>query len=154
MQCIYYIGLDIHKKIIAFCIKDQAGQLIRQGIVSTNREELGQWATELPGPWIGAMEATIFTGWIYDFLKPYAMELKVAHPEMLKAITVAKKKNDRADAERITDLLRVDLLPECYMAPANLRELRRILRYRNHVVRNAVKVKNKISGLLMEVGAS
>ncbi|MBV5326408.1 MAG: hypothetical protein JZU65_02035 [Chlorobium sp.] len=41
------------------------------------------------------MEATIFTGWIHDFLTPFAVELKVAHPEMLKAITVAKKKNDR-----------------------------------------------------------
>jgi transposase len=59
---------------------------------------------------MGAMEATLFTGWIYDYLKPYAFELKVAHPEMLKAITAAKKKNDRADAEKLTDLLRVDLL--------------------------------------------
>ena len=153
MQSIYYIGLDIHKKIIAFCVKDFAGQLIRQGTVGANREELSQWVADLPGPWFGAMEATIFTGWIYDFLKPHALDLKVAHPEMLKAITAAKKKNDRADAERIVDLLRVDLLPECYMAPQELRELRRILRYRNHVVRNAVKMKNKISGLLMEVGA-
>ena len=37
------------------------------------------------------MEATIFTGWIYDFLRPFAVDLKVAHPEMLKAITAAKK---------------------------------------------------------------
>ena len=34
----------------------------------------------------------------YDFLKAHAIELKVAHPEMLKAITAAKK-NDRADLE-------------------------------------------------------
>jgi transposase len=73
---------------------------------------------------------------------------------MLKAITAAKKKNDRADAEKIADLLRVNLLPECYMAPVELRELRRVLRYRNMVVRTAVKMKNKISGLLMEVGAT
>ena len=37
------------------------------------------------------MEATLFTGWIYDHLLPYAAELKLAHPEMLKAITAAKK---------------------------------------------------------------
>lgn len=102
---------------------------------------------------MGAMEATIFTGWIYDFLMPHAVALKVAHPEMLKAITAAKKKNDRADFEKIADLLRVNLLPECTMMPKELRELRRILRYRNMVVRTAVKMKNKISGLLMEVGA-
>ena len=59
------------------------------------------------------MEATIFTGWIYDFLTPYAVDVKVAHPVMLKAITAAKKKNDRADAGMIADLLRVNLLPEC-----------------------------------------
>jgi transposase len=72
---------------------------------------------------------------------------------MLKAITVAKKKNDRADAEKIADLLRVKLLPECYMLPTDIRELRRVLRYRNHIVRTAVKMQNKMSGLLMEVGA-
>lgn len=73
--------------------------------------------------------------------------------KMLKAITAAKKKNDRADSERIADLLRVNLLPECHMASEEIRELRRILRYRSLIVRTAVKMKNKISGLLMEVGA-
>ena len=72
---------------------------------------------------------------------------------MLKAITAAKKKNDQADAEKITDLLRVNLLPECAMLPQEIRELRRILRYRNHLVRTAVNMHNKMSGLLMEVGA-
>jgi len=73
---------------------------------------------------------------------------------MLKAITAAKKKNDRADAEKIADLLRVNLLPECHMLSQELRELRRILRYRNMIVRTGVKMKNKISGLLMDVGAT
>ena len=50
---------------------------------------------------------------------------------MLKAITAAKRKKDRADAERIADLLGVNLLPECYMASQEIRELRRILRHRN-----------------------
>lgn len=71
---------------------------------------------------------------------------------MLKAITSAKKKNDRADAEKTADLLRVNLLPECYMLSEELRELRRMLRYRNMIVRTAVKMKNKISGLLMDTG--
>lgn len=153
MDQVYYIGLDLHKKTIAFCIKTASGSIVHEGTIAAERYALQEWTAGIPGPWIGAMEATLFTGWVYDFLTPYAQELKVAHPEMLKAITAAKKKNDRADAECIADLLRVNLLPGCYMAPAELRELRRILRYRNHVVRLAVKMKNKISGLLMEVGA-
>jgi transposase len=154
MKRYYYIGLDIHKKIIAYCVKAIDGSLIDQGKIGADRQSLEAWVKDLPGPWIGAMEATIFTGWVYDFLKPHAVALKVAHPAMLKAITVAKKKNDKADAETIADLLRVNLLPECHMLSEDIRELRRILRYRNHIVRTAVKMQNKMSGLLMEVGAS
>jgi hypothetical protein len=43
------------------------------------------------------MEATLFTGWIFDFLKPHAFKITVAHPEMLKAITAAKKKEEFCD---------------------------------------------------------
>jgi len=154
MDRFYYIGLDIHKKVIAYCIKALDGSLIDQGKIGADRLALGVWVKGLPGPWIGAMEATLFTGWVYDFLKPHAVALKVAHPAMLQAITVAKKKNDRADAEKIADLLRVNLLPECHMLSEEIRELRRILRYRNHIVRTAVKMQNKMSGLLMEVGVS
>lgn len=154
METVYYIGLDIHKKTIAYCIKDITGTVVQQGTVQASRTGLWQWLEELPGQWQGAMEATIFTGWIYDFLLPHAVALKVAHPEMLKAITAAKKKNDRSDAEKLADLLRVNLLPECVMMSEELRELRRILRYRNLIVRTAVKMKNKMSGLLQEVGAS
>lgn len=154
MERVYYIGLDIHKKIISYCVKLQDGSIVRQGEIAAERKALHQWFSELPGPWKGAMEATMFTGWVYDFLKPHALELKIAHPEMLKAITAAKKKNDRADSEKIADLLRVNLLPECYMASEEIRELRRILRYRNMIVKTSVKMKNKISGLLMEVGVT
>lgn len=154
MERLYYIGLDIHKKTISYCVKQVDGKIMQQGKLAADRKTLLKWMGGLPGPWLGAMEATLFTGWVYDFLKPYAVDLKVAHPEMLKAITAAKKKNDRADAEKIADLLRVNLLPECHMLSEELRELRRILRYRNMIVRTAVKMKNKMSGLLMEVGAT
>jgi transposase len=99
------------------------------------------------------MEATVFTGWIYDHLLPHAAALKVAHPLMLRAIAAAKKKNDRIDASKICDCLRCDFLPECYMASTAIRERRRTLRYRNLLVRQ-VQMKNKISGLLMEAGVN
>jgi transposase len=100
------------------------------------------------------MEATLFTGWIYDHLKPHAAAVKVAHPLMLRAIAAAKKKNDRIDANKICDCLRCDFLPECYLAPTEIRERRRTLRYRSLLVRQMVQMKNKIGGLLMEAGVS
>ena len=153
MNSMHYIGFDIHKKVISFCEKKLDGTVVDQGTISATRASLSKWADVRTAEWIGAMEATLFTGWIYDYLLPHALDLRVAHPAMLKAITAAKKKNDAADSEMIADLLRCNLLPECYMAPEEHRNLRRILRYRNFLVREAVKMKVKTSGLLMEVGA-
>jgi len=153
MSIMHYIGFDIHKKVISFCEKKVDGTVVNQGVICANRASLTEWAQKRTAEWVGAMEATLFTGWIYDFLLPYALELKVAHPAMLQAITAAKKKNDAADAEKIADLLRCNLLPECYMLSEEQRNLRRTLRYRNFLVREAAKMKTKTAGLLMEVGA-
>jgi transposase len=71
---------------------------------------------------------------------------------MLKAISAGKKKNDRVDAQKLADLLRCDYFPECHMAPAPLRDRRRVLRYRNMLVRQSTQTKNRIGGLLMETG--
>jgi transposase len=150
----YYIGLDVHKKTISYCIKLGGGEVHTQGVVNATRGVLDGWLKTLPQPWSAAMEATLFTGWIYDHLKPHAASLKVAHPLMLRAIAASKKKNDRVDAGKIADLLRCNLLPECYMAPVETRERRRTLRYRNLLVRQAVQMKNKLAGLLMETGVT
>jgi transposase len=150
----YYIGLDVHKRTISYCVKDGSGTIHAEGTIPATRLDLNLWMKTLPQPWTAAMEATMFTGWIYDHLKPHAAALKVAHPLMLRAIAAAKKKNDRIDASKICDCLRCDFLPECYMAPTAIRERRRTLRYRNLLVRQMVQMKIKISALLMEAGVS
>jgi transposase len=100
------------------------------------------------------MEATMFTGWLYDYLRPHAAAVKVVHPLMLRAIAAAKKKNDRIDTDKIAHCLRCDFLPECYMAPMEIRQRRRTLRYRKLLVRQNVQLKNKIAQMLMESGVS
>ena len=154
MQTMYYIGLDVHKRTISYCVKDGSGAIHAEGTIPATRCDLDRWMKTLPQPWTAAMEATVFTGWIYDHLQPHAAALKVAHPLMLRAIAAAKKKNDHIDASKICDCLRCDFLPECYMASTAIRERRRTLRYRNLLVRQMVQMKNKISGLLMEAGVN
>lgn len=152
MELMYYIGLDIHKKSIRFCVKLADGTVVREGELAANRAALDAWMSTLPRPWTAAMEATLFTSWVYEHLKPHAHAVKVANPSMLKAIAAGKHKNDRLDASKIADSLRANLLPECYMAPLQLRELRRVLRYRNLLVSQVTQTKNKVSSLLMEAG--
>ena len=154
MQPMYYIGLDVHKRKISYCVKDSSGKVYAEGSLAATRLDLDRWMKMLPQPWSAAMEATMFTGWIYDHLQPHAAVLKVAHPLMLRAIAAAKKKNDRIDAGKICDCLRCDSLPESYMVSTAIRERRRTLRYRNLLVRQMVQMKIKISSLLMEAGVS
>src|ERR1700692_150185 len=150
MNAIHYIGFDVHKKTISFCVKTAAGQIVEEDTLEAERTVLRRWAAARKRAWHGAMEATIFSAWIYDTLKPYAQQLSMGHPAKMKG----KNKSDQIDARMIADLLRCNLLPACYVLPPQLRDLRRLLRYRNLVVQQSVRMQNKMAGLLMESGTA
>ena len=65
METMYYIGLDVHKKTIDYCVKDGSGRIYAAGSIRATRLELDMWMKTLPRPRTAAMEATIFTAWIY-----------------------------------------------------------------------------------------
>src|ERR1700691_18297 len=153
MNISHYIGFDVHKKSISYCVKTADGKIVEEGTLKARRQSIEEWARKRSEPWHGAMEATLFSAWIYDTLKPFAARLQMGNPSMMKAIGAAKKKSDQLDARTIADLARCNLLPACYVAPPEMRDLRRLLRYRNLVVGQAVQMKNRMSGMLMEVGA-
>ena len=121
MNNLHYIGFDVHKKSISFCVKTGAGEILEEGVVLAQREVLRQWASARRQPWRGAMEATLFSAWFYDTLKPYGEQLEMAHPAKMKAISAGKKKSDTIDARTIADLVRCNLLPACYVATFQLR---------------------------------
>jgi transposase len=153
MNISHFIGFDVHKKSISYCVKEADGTIREEGRLQATRQVLREWAGKRTQPWHGAMEATLFSGWIYDVLQPLAARLYLVHPPFIKAIGAANNKHDRLDARKIADLVRCNLLPSCYVGPVEMRDLRRLLRYRNTVLKHAVQLKNKMSGMLMEVGA-
>ena len=152
MNTPHYIGFDVHKKTVNYCVKTADGQIVEEGKLAALRVKLREWAASRACPWQGAMEATLFSAWIYDTLQPHAEKLLMGHPAKMKAITAGKKKSDRLDARTIADLLRCNLLPACYVLSPEMRDLRRLLRYRNLVVQESVRMQNRIAGLLMETG--
>jgi transposase len=46
----YYIGLDVHKKTISYCVKDAAGGVFQEGKIGSTRRELDAWIKTLPQP--------------------------------------------------------------------------------------------------------
>jgi hypothetical protein len=68
MNSMNYVGLDVHKKSISYCVRQADGTILREGRIAATRQALDPLIGELPQPWMAGMEATMFTGWIYDHL--------------------------------------------------------------------------------------
>jgi transposase len=148
----YFVGLDVHKQVIAFCVKTAEGGIVAEGTIPATRSALDEWVQTVPGPWQGALEATMFSHWIYQHLKPHAARLQMGHAARMKAISAGKKKSDKIDARTIADLLRCNLFPECFVIAPELGALRQQMRFRRLMIEQEVMLKNKTAGLLMGAG--
>jgi hypothetical protein len=73
----YFVGLDVHKQVIAYCVKTAGGDIVSEGKIAVTRNALDQWGKTLPGPRQGGMEATLFSHWIFRHLKPHAARLEM-----------------------------------------------------------------------------
>ena len=51
MEPMYYIGLDVHKLKISYCVKDSSGKLFGEGWIPATRHDLDCWMKNLPQPW-------------------------------------------------------------------------------------------------------
>src|SRR5438309_2772651 len=89
----YYVGLDVHRQSVSYCIKQPEGTIVREGKIVAQRQALLEWVQSLSGVcWCGGLEATICSHWIYHLLRPYAADLKMAHRARLKALVASKRK--------------------------------------------------------------
>jgi transposase len=91
-----------------------------------------------------AFEAAFGWSWLAELLEDYGFEAHMVHPLRCKAIASARLKNDKVDAAILAQLLRADLLPEAWIAPAKVRQLRALLRHRISLVRLATQARNRI----------
>jgi transposase len=148
----HFVGLDVHKQVIAFCIKRADGEIVKEGTIRSTRQQLSDWVKTLPDDSITGMEATLFSHWIYYHLKSLGVDVLMGHAARMKAITAAKKKSDKIDARTIADLLRCNMFPTCFVISPELGVLRRQLRFRQLMVREQTRFKNYTAGMLMERG--
>lgn len=96
-----------------------------------------------------AIEATYGWYWAVDALLAAKFDVHLAHPYGMKALRKRKRvKTDARDAYEMANLLRLGSLPEAYIAPPELRELRELVRHRQQLVKLSTATKNGVRGLL------
>ena len=79
---------------------------------------------------------------------PFVSRVVVSNPQAKKAIAHSKVKTDKVDARVISELLRIDYLPEVWMPDSKARELRALCARRASLVSDRVRLKNRIHGVL------
>jgi len=89
---------------------------------------------------------------VYEHLESKDVDVCMAHPLKVKAIADAKIKTDKIDSEVLAHLLRSDLIPFAYVPPAEIRDLRDIVRHRAALVRVRTSIKNRIHAILTREG--
>src|SRR5438874_13550955 len=147
-----YVGIDVHRK------RSQVAVVAEDGTVQVNKnvvngsEPFLRLIGDLPSGTPVAFEAAFGWSWLADLLEDYGFEAHMVHPLRCKAIASARLKNDKVDAAILAQLLRADLLPEAWIAPLEVRQLRALLRHRISLVRLATQARNRIHAVAADHG--
>jgi transposase len=147
-----YVGIDVHRKRSQVAVVDQAGQVLVNRNVPNGVDTVLSVIGELPAGTHAAFEAAYGWGWLVELLEDYGFVPHLVHPSQCKAIASARLKNDRVDAHILAQLLRTDLLPEAWIAPPAVRQLRARLRHRIGLVRLRTLLRNRIHAILADHG--
>jgi len=125
-----YIGCDMHKKFSVFVTMDELGKLEAAVKVANDSLELSSYLKTLtPGTPV-AVEASGGWYWFVERLEEAGMEVRLVHPLEAKKRLAGRHKTDSIDAAGLAMRLRNGTLPEVWIPPANLRDLRGLLRAR------------------------
>src|SRR5262244_3072999 len=147
-----YVGIDVHRKRSQVAVIDQGGEVLANRNVPNGAEPILSVIGGLPPGTPAAFEAAYGWGWLVELLEDYGFSLHLVHPLRCKAIASARLKNDKVDAAILAQLLRADLLPEAWIAPPAVRQLRALLRHRAQLVRLRTLLRNRIHAVLADHG--
>lgn len=146
------VGIDLHRKRSHVAVIDDQGRELRSRRIFNDGQTFLALLAEIDGDCRIALEATYGWEWLADLLQDAGYELHLAHPLRTKAIASARVKTDAVDARTLAHLLRSDLLPEAYIAPRPLRDLRDLLRHRVALTRMRSALKNRVGAILAKQG--
>ena len=151
-DCNIFVGLDYHQAAVQVCVVN------KEGTVLMNRSCRNDWHAiarvvephgrvtrvaieSCSGAADLAEELVATVGWSVD----------LAHPGYVQRMKGSPDKTDYSDARMLADLERVGYLPRVWLAPQEVRELRRLVRYRQQRVNERRDIKLRIGALLRDL---
>lgn len=146
--CLRYLAVDLHKHYVVV-----GGVNARQQVVLPPRKMgMDAWQEWMPGNLqptdAVVVEATTNAWHLYDQIEPLVGRVVVANPAQVKWIAYARVKTDRQDVLRLARLLAADLVPEVWVPPVAVRELRALLSHRRRLVKMRTMCSNRLQSVI------
>jgi transposase len=146
------VGIDLHRKRSHIAVIDGEGTEVLSRRITNDPATFLELLGELEDETQIAVEATYGWEWLAELLEEAGYDLHLAHPLRTRAIAAARVKTDSVDARTLAQLLKADLLPEAYVAPRELRDLRDLLRHRIALTQMRTALKNRVHAQLARHG--
>jgi len=147
-----YVGIDLHRRRSVIVRLTPAGEVLE--IVRVNNDPVAL-SLELvkagPDPEV-VLEATYGWYWAADLLQACGAQVHLAHPLGVKMFGYQRVKTDARDSRNLAELLRMGRLPEAWLAPPQVRELRELVRYRAKLVALRSGLKAQVHAVLAKEG--
>ena len=143
-----YIAIDIHKQYLMVGGKnDQQEWVLRPRKVQMSR--FRDWAGKnLKSDDAVVIETTSNVWDIYDIVTPLVNETKVANAYKVRQIAEARVKTDKEDVKRLITLLKANIVPEVWVPPMHVRELRSLISFRWRLSKQIVMSKNRLHSVI------
>lgn len=146
-----FVGLDYHHRSIQACVMDRKGAILLNRRCENAVSEVADAIRACGAPARVAIESCagaadlaeeliVSTGW----------PVSLAHPGYVARMKRGPDKTDRGDARILADLARVGYLPEVWLAPKAVQEMRILVRYRKDQVDRRTEVKLRLLAFIRQ----
>jgi transposase len=146
-----YVGLDYHDSGVQVCVLDDSGRVLANTACPNDAAALDGLVRRHGGPVSAAVEACTGSADLADELvNRYGWSVDLAHPGYVRRMKQTPDKTDFTDARVLADLERVGYLPKVWQAPAAVRDLREVVRYRHQLAAQRRATKLRVRALLRQ----
>jgi transposase len=139
-----YLALDIHKHYCVMAGVDRDGRVLVHPVRVEHADLEGWLKKNLRSSDQVVIESTTNAWHVYDLLEPLAERVVVANPIEVKQIANARVKTDVRDTLILARLLAANLVPEVWVPPLHVREMRQLLSQRRQFVETHTQIVNRM----------
>lgn len=146
-----FVGLDYHSGSVQACVVDAAGKVLLNSKRASSVPEVVSVIESLGRVQRVAIEACCGAADFGDHVaRATGWRVSLSHPGLVSKMRSSIDKSDRSDARVLADLCRTGYLPEVWLPPESIRELRTLMRRRHQLTDALRRAKTRIGALLRD----